>query len=81
MSLVGPRPELPLVVSTYEPWQHQRHAVKPGITGMWQVSSYRDRPMAEAIGLDLAYVREVGLSRDVGILARTVPAVLKRRSF
>ena len=81
MSLVGPRPELPAVVATYVPWQHQRHAVKPGITGPWQISPYRAEPIAHAIGLDLGYVQAVSFTHDLGLLLKTPAAVLKRRSF
>ncbi|MBV9410950.1 MAG: sugar transferase [Acidimicrobiia bacterium] len=81
MSLVGPRPELPQIVAKYQPWQHQRHAVKPGITGPWQVSPYREHPMAEAINLDLGYVEAVSFTHDCGVLLKTIPAVLRRRSF
>jgi lipopolysaccharide/colanic/teichoic acid biosynthesis glycosyltransferase len=81
MSLVGPRPELPAIVASYQPWQHQRHAVKPGITGPWQVSPFREHPIAEAIALDLSYVEAVSFTHDVGVLLKTLPAVLRRRSF
>ena len=81
MSLVGPRPELPVVVAEYRPIYHRRHAVKPGMTGSWQVSPYRDQPMSKAIGLDLAYVDAVSFTTDCRLLAKTVPAVLSRRSF
>ena len=81
MSLVGPRPELPAIVARYQPWQHQRHAVKPGITGPWQVSPFREHPMAEAINLDLGYVEAISFTHDVGMLLKTIPAVLRRRSF
>jgi lipopolysaccharide/colanic/teichoic acid biosynthesis glycosyltransferase len=81
MSLVGPRPELPAVVEQYLPLHHRRHAVKPGITGSWQVSPYRDQPIAKAIGLDLEYVDTVTFATDCRLLCRTVPAVLSRRSF
>jgi lipopolysaccharide/colanic/teichoic acid biosynthesis glycosyltransferase len=81
MSLVGPRPELPAVVASYLPWQHERHAVKPGITGPWQVSPYRHEPIVDAIGLDLRYVEDVSFTRDCALLLKTIPAVLKRGSF
>jgi len=81
MSLVGPRPELPVVVAQYRPMHHRRHAVKPGMTGSWQVSAYRDQPITQAIGLDLAYVDTVSFTTDCRLLFKTVPAVLSRRSF
>jgi lipopolysaccharide/colanic/teichoic acid biosynthesis glycosyltransferase len=77
MSLVGPRPELPSVVATYERWQHLRHLVKPGLTGWWQVSARGDEPMHHRVDVDLEYVLRPSLGRDVAILLATVPAALK----
>lgn len=74
MSLVGPRPELVEIVDRYEPWQHQRHVVRPGLTGLWQVSA-RHRMMHEATEIDLHYVARVSLRTDIGILFRTVPSL------
>jgi len=79
MSLVGPRPELPDIVSRYEPWQHRRHLVKPGITGPWQVSARNGKLMHECVDMDLEYVDGVTLLRDVSLLARTPGAMLGRR--
>jgi len=76
MSLVGPRPELPHIVAKYESWQHRRHEVKPGITGLWQVSERGDVPMHEATGVDIEYVDSVSLKADIRILLLTVPAAL-----
>ena len=77
MSLVGPRPELPTIVQRhYEPWQHRRHAVKPGITGLWQVSERGNGMMHEHVDVDLDYVDQVGLGTDLRILIRTLPAAL-----
>lgn len=76
MSLVGPRPELPHVVAKYERWQHRRHQVKPGITGLWQVSERGDVPMHEATNVDIEYVESVSFRSDLRILMLTVPAAL-----
>ena len=76
MSLVGPRPELPQIVEEYEPWQHRRHRVKPGITGLWQVSERGEVPMHEATGIDIEYVNNVSLLQDLRVLLLTVPAAL-----
>lgn len=78
MSLVGPRPELPVVVARYEPWQELRHLVKPGITGWWQVNARGDAPMHERVDLDLAYVLRPTLARDLRILGATLPAAIGR---
>jgi lipopolysaccharide/colanic/teichoic acid biosynthesis glycosyltransferase len=80
MSLVGPRPELVDVVSDYEDWQHHRHLVRPGITGIWQVSERGETPMHEATALDLLYLERISLRTDVSILLRTIPAALGMRS-
>ncbi len=79
MSLVGPRPEQAFVVDQYEPWQRQRLAVPPGITGWWQVSGRSDLPMHLNTQYDLFYIRNYSLWLDLKILWGTVGAVLQRR--
>jgi len=79
MSLVGPRPELVEIADRYQPWQHRRHVVKPGITGLWQISHRGNVPMHEATHVDLAYVDQLSFAVDVKILLRTVPAMLGRQ--
>lgn len=79
MSLVGPRPELVEIVARYEPWQHRRHAVKPGITGPWQISQRAEIPLHEATQTDLEYVGNLSFWSDLSLLFRTVPALLRRR--
>jgi len=76
MSIVGPRPELEEVVEGYPVLLHQRHAVKPGLTGLWQVSARGSGPMHENGQWDLAYLDRVSLGTDLRILARTPRAVL-----
>jgi len=76
MSLVGPRPELPSIVDRYEPWQHRRHEVKPGLTGLWQVSARGSGPMHEATDIDVAYVDNVTFANDLKILLQTPAATL-----
>jgi lipopolysaccharide/colanic/teichoic acid biosynthesis glycosyltransferase len=80
MSLVGPRPELVDIVDKYEDWQHGRHQVKPGLTGLWQVSARGDGPMHQNTHLDLAYVRRVRFLSDCKILLLTIPALLGRQT-
>jgi lipopolysaccharide/colanic/teichoic acid biosynthesis glycosyltransferase len=79
MSLVGPRPELPEIVRRYEPWQHQRHMVKPGVTGPWQISPRNGHLMHECTQIDLEYLARVSLLQDLGILARTPMSMLGNR--
>ncbi|MDJ0848753.1 MAG: sugar transferase [Myxococcota bacterium] len=79
MSLVGPRPEMPFVVETYDDWQRRRLGVKPGITGLWQILGRKDLPMHENLQYDFYYIRNRSLALDVSILIRTVGAVLVRR--
>lgn len=76
MSLVGPRPEMVDIVATYEPWQHRRHAVKPGITGPWQISERGDKPLHECTESDLAYLDSVSFFTDLKILVLTPLAAL-----
>ena len=78
MSLVGPRPELVDIVARYEPWQHQRHLVRPGLTGLWQISRRGEGLMHLYTDIDLEYVATVSLRTDLKILVRTIPAALSR---
>lgn len=76
LSLVGPRPELPEVVATYEPWQHARHTVKPGLTGLWQVTERGDaEPMHLHVDTDLRYIAQLSPTTDLRILLATPLAV------
>ena len=77
MSLVGPRPPLPAEVAEYADDVRRRLAVKPGMTGLWQVSGRSDLPWDEAVRLDLRYVENWSLSLDLVILLRTLTAVLR----
>ena len=77
MSLVGPRPPLQEEVDRYEGHVHRRLLVKPGITGLWQVSGRADLPWEEAVRLDLHYVENWSLGLDVAVLCKTVMAVLR----
>jgi lipopolysaccharide/colanic/teichoic acid biosynthesis glycosyltransferase len=77
MSLVGPRPELPSIVDGFAPWQHERHEVKPGLTGFWQVYARGDgTTMQERTDLDIAYVHSVSLRVDLKVLLLTIPAII-----
>jgi len=78
MSLVGPRPELSGVVERYEPWQHARHQVRPGLTGFWQISDRAGGLAYEGVHLDLDYVQKLCLATDCRTLLRTIPVVLRR---
>ena len=77
MSLVGPRPPIPYEVLCYDPWHKRRLAVKPGITGLWQVHGRSRVPFDEMVRLDLTYVRSWSLALDLRILLQTPWAVLK----
>jgi lipopolysaccharide/colanic/teichoic acid biosynthesis glycosyltransferase len=79
MSLVGPRPELPEIVATYEEWQNARHWVKPGLTGPWQISDHNGKPMHECTAVDLDYIREMSLWNDLRIIAGTPRAMIGGR--
>ena len=77
LSLVGPRPELPEVVASYEPWQHARHEVKPGLTGLWQTTDRGSgEPMHLHVDRDLEYIERISVRTDLAILLVTVPVLL-----
>lgn len=77
MSLVGPRPPLPREVAAYPDDMRRRLVVKPGMTGLWQVSGRSDLPWDEAVRLDLRYVENWSLTLDLMILLRTLTAVCR----
>jgi len=79
MSLVGPRPPIPYEVEHYPEHWFGRFAVKPGVTGLWQVSGRSELTLEEMIKLDLEYVRRRSVWLNARILVRTVPAVLNAR--
>ncbi len=76
MSLVGPRPPLPEESAAYGPDIRRRLLVKPGLTGLWQISGRSDLPWDEAVRLDLRYVEDWSLALDAVILWKTLRAVL-----
>ena len=76
MSLVGPRPPLPDEVSGYDVWHRRRLSMKPGITGLWQVSARHDPDFDRWVERDLEYIDRWSLWLDVKIMARTVPAIV-----
>jgi lipopolysaccharide/colanic/teichoic acid biosynthesis glycosyltransferase len=79
MSLVGPRPPLPEEVAGYDVWHRRRLSMKPGITGLWQVSA-RDNPdFDQWVERDLEYIDRWSLWLDLKIMARTVPAVVNQQ--
>jgi lipopolysaccharide/colanic/teichoic acid biosynthesis glycosyltransferase len=77
MSLVGPRPHVQLEVDHYTPWQRQRLRVKPGATGLWQVSGKADSTFCELLALDVEYIENWSLSFDFKIMAMTVAIMLR----
>jgi lipopolysaccharide/colanic/teichoic acid biosynthesis glycosyltransferase len=79
MSLVGPRPALPREAARYTETERRRLTVRPGMTGLWQVSGRSSLPWGDGVRLDLHYVDHHSLRLDAWILFRTVPAVLLAR--
>ena len=79
MSLVGPRPAILYEVDHYPPKWFDRFAVKPGITGLWQVNGRSTVTLDEMVRLDVEYARRRTLWLNLWILAQTVPAVLDAR--
>ena len=78
MSLIGPRPPLPREVAAYEGRVNRRLLIKPGITGLWQVSGRSNLSWEESVTLDLFYVENWSVTTDFTILLKTVKAVLQR---
>ena len=79
MSLVGPRPPLPSEVAAYEDWQLDRLEVRPGITGLWQVSGRSDLSFDEYVRLDLFYIENWSLAYDLFMVIKTLPMLIRAR--
>ncbi len=79
MALVGPRPVIPYEAEHYPDWYHERFAVPPGLTGLWQVSGRNERTYEEMVQLDVEYARRRSLSLDLTILFKTIWIVLSRK--
>lgn len=76
MTLVGPRPPLSYEIEHYKDWHKLRLAVKPGLTGLWQVSGRSAVPFNEMVMLDLYYIEHWSLLLDLKIMLRTIPVML-----
>jgi exopolysaccharide biosynthesis polyprenyl glycosylphosphotransferase len=79
MSLIGPRPALPAEVRRYAPDVQRRLHVRPGVTGLWQVSGRSDLSWDDTVRLDLYYVDNWSVVQDLSILAKTIHAVVRSR--
>ncbi len=79
MSLVGPRPPLPREVAGYDVWHRRRLSMKPGMTGLWQVSARREPDFDRWVNMDLEYIDRWSLLLDLKIMLRTVPAILAQQ--
>ena len=77
MSLVGPRPAMSYELELYRPENFARFAVRPGITGLWQVSGRSRLGFVEMLDLDVEYVRKYGFVYDLWLIARTPLAILR----
>jgi lipopolysaccharide/colanic/teichoic acid biosynthesis glycosyltransferase len=77
MSLVGPRPPLPSEVERYEMSATRRLLIKPGVTGLWQVSGRSNLSWEESVKLDLYYVENWSVTGDLLIILRTVKAIVR----
>ncbi len=79
MALVGPRPVIPYEVEIYPDAYLSRFKVKPGLTGLWQVSGRNERTYDEMVRFDIEYAESASLMLDLRILAKTMPVVLRRQ--
>ena len=81
MSIVGPRPPIPYEVEAYELWHRKRLDMKPGLTGLWQVSGRNRLPFEEMVRLDLFYIENWSLLLDIKIILRTGFVMIGREGF
>lgn len=80
MSIVGPRPPIEYEVEHYSAWQRKRLDVKPGLTGLWQVSGRNLLPFEKMVELDIYYIEHWSLWLDLKIILRTFPAIFRRET-
>ena len=81
MSVVGPRPPIPYEVEAYELWHRKRLDMKPGVTGLWQVSGRNRLSFEEMVKLDLFYIENWSLLFDVKIIVRTVLVLVRGEGY
>lgn len=81
MSIVGPRPPIPYEVEFYQLWHRKRLDMKPGLTGLWQVSGRNRLSFEEMVQLDLFYIENWSLLLDLQIILRTLPVMLRGDAF
>jgi exopolysaccharide biosynthesis polyprenyl glycosylphosphotransferase len=81
MSVVGPRPPIPYEVESYELWHRKRLDMKPGLTGLWQVSGRNRLPFDEMVRLDLFYIENWSLLLDLKIILKTLPVMLRGDAY
>ncbi len=77
MSLVGPRPELPEIAKRHDLVDHVRHSVRPGLTGLWQISNDRPGFVHENVRYDVEYAATVSFGTDLRIIFKTIPVLLR----
>jgi lipopolysaccharide/colanic/teichoic acid biosynthesis glycosyltransferase len=77
MALIGPRPDIPYSVKMYSPWHTKRLAVKPGITGLWQVANRRTLSFDDMVKLDIEYIERQSPLLDLKIIFRTIQTILR----
>ena len=81
MSVVGPRPPIPYEVEAYEKWHRRRLDMKPGVTGLWQVSGRNRLSFEEMVRLDLYYIENWSLLLDLKIILKTLPVMLRGDAY
>jgi lipopolysaccharide/colanic/teichoic acid biosynthesis glycosyltransferase len=77
MSLVGPRPAVQADLQNFKLWHFQRHGIRPGLTGLWQVSGRSRLSFDQMVELDLKYIEDWSIWLDLRILLKTIPTVLR----
>ena len=82
MSFIGPRPEQSSIVeANYSDYERQRFAVTPGITGLWQVSKERTKPIHENLHYDFKYIANGSFIMDIKVIVKTVKVMIKSNTY